>query len=132
MQREYGKVVMSKKLMLGSLIILLGVLLTACGQGAVQETQVTLEPETEQILFETATADYGEVVLSEKLLCTYRQVEDQEVSFPVSGKTIDQIYVNIGDTVQKGDLLASLVTDGLDMMVTTFYQMQNHYLTLPF
>ncbi len=131
MQREYGKVVMSKKLMLGSLIILLEVLLTACGQGAVQETQVTLEPETEQILFETAAADYGEVVLSEKLLCTYRQVEDQEICFPVSGKTIDQIYVNIGDTVQKGDLLASLVTEGLDERIAkTEYHLARQKLLL--
>ncbi len=131
MQREYGKVVMSKKLKLGSLVILLGALLTACGQGAVQETQVTLEPETEQILFETAAADYGEVVLSEKLLCTYRQVEDQEICFPVSGKTIDQIYVNIGDTVQKGDLLASLVTEGLDERIAkTEYHLARQKLLL--
>lgn len=97
--------------------LLLGCLclgMTGCGTQEEEEAKITLEPESEQALFETAVADYGDVILSEKLMCTYRQVEDYEAGFTVSGKTIDKVYVSAGDVVQKGELLAELVTGDLD------------------
>lgn len=108
-----------------------GLILTGCGKSTAQEAQITLEPEAEQVLFEMSTVDYGDVVLSEKLICTYRQMEDQEVSFTVSGRTIDQICVSIGDTVHKGDLLATLVTEGLeDEIAKVEYDLERQKLLL--
>ena len=52
-------------------------------------------------MFETDTVDYGDVTLSQKIQCTYRQVEDQEVCFTVSGRIIDRIYVSVGEMVHK-------------------------------
>ena len=89
-----------------SMSLLLLLCLGGCGKQQVAQQQISLEPEEEQALFETVTVDYGDVTLSQKIQCTYRQVEDQEVCFTVSGRIIDRIYVSVGDMVHKGDLLA--------------------------
>ena len=91
-----------------SMSLLLLLCLGGCGKQQVAQQQISLEPEEEQALFETVTVDYGDVTLSQKIQCTYRQVEDQEVCFTVSGRIIDRIYVSVGDMVHKGDLLAEL------------------------
>lgn len=105
--------------------------MAGCGVQEEEEAKIVLEPESEQALFETATADYGDVILSEKLFCTYRQVEDQEVSFSVSGKTIDKVYVSTGDVVHKGELLAELVTGDLDEEIArTEYELARNQLLL--
>lgn len=78
-----------------SMSLLLLLCLGGCGKQQVAQQQISLEPEEEQALFETVTVDYGDVTLSQKIQCTYRQVEDQEVCFTVSGRIIDRIYVSV-------------------------------------
>lgn len=117
-----------------AVVLLLGSLCFGTAGCGVQESEndgITLEPESEQALFETAVADYGDVILSKKLMCTYRQVEDYEACFSVSGKTIDKVYVSAGDVVSKGDLLAELVTGDLDEeIVQTEYELARNQLLL--
>ncbi len=47
----------------------------------------------------------------EKILdidCTYRQLEEENMSFKLDGQTIEEVYVATGDKVIKGTLLATL------------------------
>ena len=114
-----------------SMSLLLLLCLGGCGKQQVAQQQISLEPEEEQALFETVTVDYGDVILSQKIQCTYRQVEDQEVCFTVSGRIIDRIYVSVGDMVHKGDLLAELETGDLEEQIAqTEYQVQRNKLLL--
>lgn len=114
-----------------SMSLLLLLCLGGCGKQQVAQQQISLEPEEEQALFETVTVDYGDVTLSQKIQCTYRQVEDQEVCFTVSGRIIDRIYVSVGDMVHKGDLLAELETGDLEEQIAqTEYQVQRNKLLL--
>lgn len=91
-------------------VLLVTAVLSGCGQKEETPDAVQIEKEQGESPYILGVADYGEVVLGETLSCTYRQVEDQEVAFRVSGRVIDKIYVNIGDAVHKGDLLAELVS----------------------
>ena len=114
-----------------SMSLLLLLCLGGCGKQQVVQQQISLEPEEEQALFETVTVDYGDVTLRQKIQCTYRQVEDQEVCFTVSGRIIDRIYVSVGDMVHKGDLLAELETGDLEEQIAqTEYQVQRNKLLL--
>lgn len=114
-----------------SMVLPLIFCLGGCGGTSEAQQQISLEPQEEQALFETAEADYGDVVLSQKIQCVYRQVEDQAVSFTVSGKIIDRIFVSIGEPVHKGDLLAQLETGDLDEQIAkTEYELQRKKLLL--
>lgn len=71
--------------------------------------QVLVEQE------ETSTADYtlvtvsrGEVVHYENMWATYTQQDSHQMSFDVDGRRIAHVYVEEGDMVKKGDLLAEL------------------------
>ena len=114
-----------------SMSLMLLLCLGGCGKQQVAQQQISLEPEEEQALFATVTVDYGDVTLRQKIQCTYRQVEDQEVCFTVSGRIIDRIYVSVGDMVHKGDLLAELETGDLEEQIAqTEYQVQRNKLLL--
>lgn len=126
--------VMDQKRISLAVVLLSGSLCLGMAGCGVQETEddgIMLEPEAEQALFETAVADYGDVILSKKLMCTYRQVEDYEACFSVSGKTIDKVCVSAGDVVSKGELLAELVTGDLDEEIArTEYELKRNQLLL--
>lgn len=72
------------------------------------------EKEKEQTQYITATATTGDVIKTEQIRCTYLQVNDQEVGFCVSGKKIMRVYVDVGDSVVKGQLLAELSDDRIE------------------
>lgn len=71
---------------------------------------VIIEQGQEEAAYSLAVAVTDDVVKTQKIRCTYRQVNDQEVSFQVSGKKISKVYVQKDDDVVKGQLLAELST----------------------
>ncbi|HKM03395.1 MAG TPA: hypothetical protein VJZ04_02160 [Lachnospiraceae bacterium] len=56
----------------------------------------------------------GDIALNGKVNCVYAQTKEAQLSFPVSDKIISNVYVNKGDYVLAGTLLASLNIDGID------------------
>lgn len=98
-----------------SLIAMLGLLstYTACGQPEEEDKLIIAETEVEEEVYSLAVATLGEVTNTESIRCTYVQVNDEEVSFSVSGKIVSAVYVENGDEVQKGQLLAELVSSGV-------------------
>ena len=73
-----------------------------------EEPLITVEAGESTLDYSFVTCVRDDLYSVETIKCEYSKNEEQEVYFPVSGKKIDKVYVNIGDTVQKGDVLASL------------------------
>lgn len=94
------------------------ILLGGCGEvQQEQESHVAVENGNDKIEYNYLTAEIGDVVVTRKVSCTYRQQNDQEVSFAVAGRLVSKVYVEEGDHVKKGALLAELSADGLTEQV---------------
>ncbi len=109
-------------------------MLTGCAAiGPGEENIVLIEKETEAIVYDMAVVTIADVVKTEKVKCVYQQVNDEAVSFDVGGKRIDRVYVEIGDTVTTGQLLATLDTgNAVDRVETLEYQIARNELTLEY
>lgn len=92
-------------------------LLCGCGQEEVQENLVVIEQGNEEITYNFGVVQIGDVVKTEKIRCTYRQMNEQEVSFPMSGRLVDRVYVEKGDIVKKGELLVELSSEDLERQI---------------
>lgn len=111
---DYGMRKMNKCLFVGAIAALL---LCGCEQEQTQESLVVIEQEDEGIAFDFGIAQTGNVTKTEKLRCTYRQMNEQEISFPMSGRLVDRVYVKEGDTVKKGELLVELSSEELERQI---------------
>lgn len=98
----------------GCTLILAALLFTGCGQPEEEKPIVVVEQPEEVTSYELVTATVGDIIRTEQVRSTYRQLQDQEVSFAVSGKVVRKVYVYEGDAVKKGDLLAELSGGSLD------------------
>ncbi|MCI5953791.1 MAG: efflux RND transporter periplasmic adaptor subunit [Lachnospiraceae bacterium] len=96
-----------------SVCIVSALLLCGCGRQEEPEDVVVIEQEDSGGSYEFALAEIGDVVKTKKITCKYRQVQEQEVKFPLGGRIVDQVYVEEGDTVKKGQLLAELSSQDL-------------------
>lgn len=72
------------------------------------ENLILIEKEQEPLAYEMEAASVADVRKTEKTRCTYQQVLDESLSFSVSGKRVAKVYVEEGDIVTKGQLLAEL------------------------
>lgn len=92
-------------------------LLCGCGQREEEPPIMSVEDSDDTITYNYVTAEKGDVVLTQKIRCTYRQQNDQEVSFSLAGRLVDKVYVEEWDTVKKGDLLAELSAENLERQI---------------
>lgn len=91
---------------------LIVILCTGCvGQAEDDNDFLVVEKEKEQIQYVVAAVSVSDVIRTEQIPCTYLQVNDQDISFSVSGKRISHIYADVGDGVVRGQLLAELAND---------------------
>lgn len=104
--------------------------LGGCGGVPAEESFVVQEAETEDVSYLFGVAEIGDVEKTEKIKATYRQTAEQEVSFSLSGKRIEKVYVREGDSVKKGDLLAEL-SGGQEREIESLeYQIERNRLLL--
>lgn len=107
----------------GSLLIavcMLCGLFSGCADTVVEEENIILvEKETEAISYEMTVASISDVVKTQKVRCIYQQVNDESVSFNVSGKRIIEVYAELGERVEKGQLLARLDTGNAEEQIRT-------------
>jgi multidrug efflux pump subunit AcrA (membrane-fusion protein) len=91
------------------LVCMMGILVSGCDTVTeMDDTIILLEKENEETAYSMATAIIDDVVLRKTVTCIYQQTRQQEVSFSVSGKRITKVYVEEGDVVEKGQLIAVL------------------------
>ncbi len=88
--------------------------LTGCTQQAEEDPLVIVVSKDESYTYSMSPVVYDDVVLSSRVNCTYKQVRQQDVSFPVGGQLVDRVYVSAGDEVHKGDLLVELEVESLE------------------
>lgn len=86
---------------------------TGCSPSEVPEELVVLEQEEEAISYNLSIASYGDVLLTEVMIVTYKELEEEELSFSVSGRPVSKVYAEEGEQVKKGQLLAELGDDDL-------------------
>ena len=108
--------------------------LTGCGEVVEEEDSiVVIERGEEKSDYTLAVAAVNNVVKTEKVRCTYRQVNDEELSFQVSGKKVENLYVATGDSVKKGQLLVELTgCDREDEVEQLEYQIKRNELLLSY
>ncbi|MCH5338266.1 MAG: efflux RND transporter periplasmic adaptor subunit [Acetatifactor sp.] len=92
-------------------------LLCSCGQKEEEDNILTIERDGTDLTYEYGMAEIGDMVKTEKIRCTYRQMNEEEVSFSLTGRLVDRVYVQEGDSVKKGDLLAELSSKELERAI---------------
>lgn len=105
-----------KKLKLSLVCLSTAVLLCGCGQ---QEDSpfMKVEDSNDTITYDYCTVERGDVVLTKQIRCTYMQQNGQEVSFSMTGRRVDKVYVSEGDEVKKGELLAEFDIGNLESRI---------------
>lgn len=78
---------------------------------------IIVENSNDAVVYNFVNCTYDDVVLTTTVRCTYKKNSEQEVYFPVSGKIVDKVYVQQGDEVHKGDVLAELSTGALEQEI---------------
>ncbi|MCL2500233.1 MAG: efflux RND transporter periplasmic adaptor subunit [Defluviitaleaceae bacterium] len=61
----------------------------------------------------TVEVTYGDVEVFTTITARYQPARQETVRFPVAGALITGIYVNVGDEVKEGDIIASLDRSGV-------------------
>lgn len=92
-------------------------LLCGCGQGDVADDLVIIEQEDNGPSYKFAITEIGTVEKTTRINCSYRQVDEQEVSFQIGGRVVDQVHVAEGDSVKKGELLVELSSKDLERRI---------------
>lgn len=90
-----------------SLLFCVGV--TGCSQPVEVNKEVAVQTETTRAVNYELTQVYrGTIEQVMYLKCTYKQTEEVEIGFAIDQELITEVLVEKGDSVEKGDLLASV------------------------
>lgn len=92
-------------------------MLCSCGPVDEPDDLVIIEREEEGNTYEFSVVERGTVEKTVKITGTYRQVDEQEVFFQLTGRLVDQVHVKEGDRVKKGDLLIELSSKDLERKI---------------
>ncbi len=107
-----GKNMMKRSLLIFLAAACLGI--TACSANKDTEPMIELESEEENKGFVTVAPEYGDVVKSVKITCTYQATEQEDLYLKGEGLWIETLNVKTGDIVEKGELLFMLSVEHLE------------------
>jgi len=97
-------------------VLMTCLLLTSCSLLPEEETfstkPVVHEYEPEAYTFTTVIRN--DMQLSRRINCNYVPLQSVDLKFPVGGIQYDEVFVQVGDTVSAGQLLAQLKLDGAE------------------
>lgn len=107
-------------------------LLSGCSLLPVEEARPTLVvQETKKVDYDVETVKREDLVNSKLIYCTYVQLKDERLSFHLEGKKVKKVYVETGNTVKKGDLIAELdLGNTVDDIKNLEYQIQSNEIQL--
>lgn len=123
---------MSRMKALSVLWLMVIICLTGCTPGQTTgEPIIKVEKERTEVEYTLGIVSVQDVIKTQKVNCTYRQVKDQKTGFSVSGKIISNVYVKEGDSVQKGQLLAELRNEDINYQIQELqYQIDRNQLLI--
>ena len=74
--------------------------------------------------YKQISVERRDLIAIDTVSCKYEAIQKEDLAFKLSGEQIGHVYVQVGQTVKKGDLLAELVHDSLaDQIISQEYQM---------
>lgn len=118
---------MRKKGLQMALVLTLPLALTACGllpaEESVPVTPVIYDYERQE--YEQTEVLRGDLIDSMTVRCKYVPAKEETLSFAMGGAFLDQVYVNLGEHVQAGQLLAELEHADLQSRITAQEQRIN-------
>lgn len=94
-----------------ALACLPGIALAMPGCGQPQDDDqniIVVEQEADPIAYDMAVVTRGDVQKTQRIKCTYQQLRDESLSFGISGISVKKVYVQEGDAVERGQVLAQL------------------------
>lgn len=92
-----------------TLSLVCGVFLTGCSPQVEVDKEVELQTQTTRdVKYELTQVHRGDVQQVMYLKCTYKQTQETEISFAIDQELITEVLVAKGDSVTKGELLASV------------------------
>ncbi len=102
-----------KSILWGGFIVSAGLGLSGCSQeaeleAAAENTTVIIDHEQEEFAYTTLTVSAEDVVQTTNLVCRYSREEETEITVSSMGRTVEEVYVEEGDSIVKGQLLAML------------------------
>lgn len=99
-----------------AICLFLALLLSGCSILPQEEIRrnAPLLVETEAEEFELSYVTRGDLKVTSRVSCTYVPIQKINLTFGVSGEYIDEIYIQVGDIVKKGQVLGQLRMDGVE------------------
>ena len=93
-----------------ALILPISLFFSACSLLPAEEElpQAPILYQQEEVFYETVTVSRGNLALEKVFSSTYQPAQEEKLAFPFNGQAIGSIYVQRGDTVKAGDLVAEL------------------------
>lgn len=109
----YGQILKTAVAVIAAVVMVTGLGGCALFPEEEEEHKVTLVKTDTTMDYELAQVTVGNVVLTQKIYCEYREENGEELSFGQDGRAVEEVYVTKGEEVKKGTLLAKLECDDL-------------------
>ena len=108
-----------RKRIAAALLLPAALLLSSCDLLPEEETvrTVTTVRAVDQTEYKTAEIVRGDLAQTRRIYVTYLPLRTDSLSFAQGGEYVDEVFVQVGDFVQKGQLLAQLVMEDLDTQI---------------
>lgn len=100
-------------------ILIFSLMLSGCSLAPREEVlpEAPVIPTSSMKGYQKVEVLRGDIVESLTTECTYNAIHTEEYSFPVDGIRINHVYVEEGDIVKAGDLLADLDMNQIDQQI---------------
>ena len=105
-----------RKKIAAALLLPAVMLLSSCGlmpEEAAQKTVPVVE-SADTVTYKTVQVTRGDLARKTVVYCTYAPLRTDTFYFSMGGEYVDEVYVKVGDTVTKGQLLAQLEMEDVD------------------
>ncbi|MBQ3913682.1 MAG: biotin/lipoyl-binding protein [Lachnospiraceae bacterium] len=84
------------------------------------EHKLNIVTEDASSKYTLAMAEPQDVELKKTIVCTYSQLNELKVFFPISGYRVNSVFVSEGDSIKVGDPLAALDVSRLEEAVANY------------
>ncbi len=100
-----------KRFYAGALLVSCVLMFSGCASTKEDGKSSILVAQNAERAYELTAVQKGSIEKTKVLVANYQQVKSENLSFSVDGRRLSGVYVSVGDTVTKGDLLAELFCD---------------------